>query len=218
MRIPYHPTYILRLLPQRLKQRTTTSPVRAAAFGQDTHRCGRPTCRCHHGGPRHTWRCHAIECVATAADGTVTRFAWSTNLFVSARTVETIAWTGGRYRGKIANDGCTRQPNSGVNLEHVSSTDPEKGTAYYYLVQIAFIIIHLLERGRLLRRWAVPQGGPVLQGFGSLKNIGRRLLESLRHVVWPEASSDAPAAARVPIGLATSSAARPEAFSRVADG
>ena len=54
MRIPNHPTYILRMLQHRLKQLTTTSPVRAASFGQYTHRCGRPTCRCHHGGPLHT--------------------------------------------------------------------------------------------------------------------------------------------------------------------
>jgi len=53
MRIPSHPTYILRMLQHRLKQRATTAPVLAASFGQYTHRCGRPTCRCHHGGPLH---------------------------------------------------------------------------------------------------------------------------------------------------------------------
>lgn len=53
MRIPNHPTYILRMLQHRLKQLATTSPVLAASFGQYTHRGGRPTCRCHHGGPLH---------------------------------------------------------------------------------------------------------------------------------------------------------------------
>ena len=42
------------MLQHRLKQRATTSPVLAASFGQYTHRCGRPSCRCHHGGPLHT--------------------------------------------------------------------------------------------------------------------------------------------------------------------
>jgi hypothetical protein len=42
------------MLQHRLKQLASTSPVLAASFGQDTHRCGRPSCRCHHGGPLHT--------------------------------------------------------------------------------------------------------------------------------------------------------------------
>ena|SRR5947209_1219367 len=53
MRIPTHPTYVLRMLQSRLKKLATTSPVLAASFGTYTHRCGRPECRCHHGGPLH---------------------------------------------------------------------------------------------------------------------------------------------------------------------
>jgi hypothetical protein len=131
--------------------------------------------------------------------------------------VEEIAWKGGQYCWKIENEGFKRQKNSGLNLEHVYSTDPEKWKAYDYLLQIAFILIQLLEQGSLLRRLA-PPGRTVLQWLGSLKNIARRLLESLHHVAWPEASYDAQAAARVPIGLDTSAAARPEAFSRVQGG
>ena len=54
MRIPDHPTLILRMLQHRLKKLATSSPVLAASFGSYTHRCGRPSCRCHHGGPLHT--------------------------------------------------------------------------------------------------------------------------------------------------------------------
>lgn len=53
MRIPEHPTLILRLLQGRLKKLATSSPILAASFGTYTHRCGRPSCRCHHGGPPH---------------------------------------------------------------------------------------------------------------------------------------------------------------------
>lgn len=53
MRIPSHPTVILGMLQRRLKQLATTSPVLAGCFASYTHRCGRPTCRCYHGGPRH---------------------------------------------------------------------------------------------------------------------------------------------------------------------
>jgi hypothetical protein len=54
MRVPDHPTFILRMLQHRLKKLATNSPVLAASFGRYTHRCGRPSCRCHHGGPLHT--------------------------------------------------------------------------------------------------------------------------------------------------------------------
>ena len=54
MRIPDHPTLILRMLQHRLKELATSSPILAASFGTYTHRCGRPACRCHHGGPLHT--------------------------------------------------------------------------------------------------------------------------------------------------------------------
>lgn len=54
MRTPEHPTLILRMLQHRLKKLATTSPILAASFGSYAHRCGRPCCRCHHGGPLHT--------------------------------------------------------------------------------------------------------------------------------------------------------------------
>jgi hypothetical protein len=41
------------MLQGRLKKRATTSPILAATVSQYTQRCGRPSCRCHHGGPRH---------------------------------------------------------------------------------------------------------------------------------------------------------------------
>jgi hypothetical protein len=150
------------------------------------------------------WQFNALQCVETSAEGDATRFAWITPLFVSAKTVEDIAWKGGRYRWKIENEGFNRQKNSGLNLEHVYSTDPEKWKAYYYLLQIAFILIQLLERGSLLRRLAATAGRSVVQWFGSLKNIARRLLESLRYTVWPQESYDPAAAANLHISLDSS--------------
>ena len=61
MRVPEHPTQIRRMLDSRLKQLATRSPVLAASLNAYTHRCGRPTCRCRHGGPLHTGQhvtCH----------------------------------------------------------------------------------------------------------------------------------------------------------------
>jgi hypothetical protein len=61
MRVPDHPTQIRRMLDSRLKQLTTRSPILAASLNAYTHRCGRPSCRCHHGGPLHAGQhvtCH----------------------------------------------------------------------------------------------------------------------------------------------------------------
>jgi hypothetical protein len=42
------------MLQHRLKQLATSFPVLAATLGSYTHRCGRPSCRGHHGGPLHS--------------------------------------------------------------------------------------------------------------------------------------------------------------------
>lgn len=149
------------------------------------------------------FRLGALECTETAADGEH-YFAWLTALPLTRKTVEEVARKGGRARWKVENEGFNRQKNSGLNLEHVYSSDPEKWKAYYYLLQIAFILTQLLERGSLLRRLAAELGRPFWKLFGSLKNVARRLLDSLRFVRWQDAWFDADAAARLRIGLDTS--------------
>src|SRR5262249_51493273 len=69
--------------------------------------------------------------------------------------------------------GFNRQKNSGLSLEHVYSSDPEKWRAYYLLLQIAFILIQLVERGSLLRRLAQEAGRPPREVFGSPHNPAR---------------------------------------------
>src|SRR6202008_3343612 len=113
-------------------------------------------------------------------------FAWLTSLPVGQKTVADIAQKGGRDRWKVENEGFNRQKNSGLNLEHVYSTDPEKWKAYYLLLQIAFVFVQLLERGSLLRRLAAEAGRAFAKLFGSLKNVARRLLDSVRFLAWPK--------------------------------
>ena len=151
------------------------------------------------------WRLNALACTERRPRGEVGYFAWLTPLPVGQKTVEEIAQKGGRTRWKIENEGFNRQKNSGLNLQHVSSTDPEKWKSYYLLWQIAFILIQLLERGRLLRRLAEELGRPVWKLFGSLKNVARRLLESLRFVPWAAEWFDPGGAARLRLGLDDSS-------------
>ena len=99
------------------------------------------------------WKLNALECTETAADGTKQYFAWLTPLPVGQRTVEEVAQKGGRDRWKVENEGFNRQKNSGLNLGHVYSVDPEKGKSYYLLLQIAFVRVQLLERAACCGGW-----------------------------------------------------------------
>ena len=153
---------------------------------------------------RRHWKLNALECRETTADGEEQYFAWLTPLPVGRKTVEEIAQQGGRHRWKVENEGFNRQKNSGLNLEHVYSTDPQKWKTYYLLLQIAFILVQLLERGSLLRRLAEEAGRPLWKLFGSLKNVARRLLDSVRYLPWEESWFDDRLAASLRIGLDSS--------------
>jgi hypothetical protein len=132
------------------------------------------------------WTFTGIRLEETVA-GETTTFAWLTQLRVSAKTVEAVVWQGGRPRWKIENQGFNRQKNSGLNLQHLYSTDPEKAKAYYYVLQIAFILLQLLEQGSLLRRLAAAWGRTPWQLLGGLMNVAWLLLESLRRDAWAAA-------------------------------
>jgi len=132
------------------------------------------------------WRLNALACTETHPDGGQTSWAWLTCLKVTARTVQAVATRGGRQRWCIENQGFNVQKNSGLNLEHAYSAGEHWGV-YYYLLQIAHVLLQLLEKGSLLRRLAQEQGqGSAVALFGSLKNMAERLLESLRNLWWPE--------------------------------
>jgi hypothetical protein len=150
------------------------------------------------------WQLNALSCTERTAQETEHYFAWLTDLPVGRKTVEDIALKGGRYRWKIENEGFNRQKNSGLSLEHVYSTDPEKWKVYYVLLQIAFVLLQLLERGSLLRRLAAEAGRPVWKLFGSLKNVARRLLDSVRFLAWEESWFDPRQAGKLRIGLDSS--------------
>jgi hypothetical protein len=150
------------------------------------------------------WPLNALQCTETDTESQEHYFAWLTGLPVGRTTVEEIAQKGGRYRWKVENEGFNRQKNSGLNLEHVYSIDPEKWKAYYLLLQIAFLLVQLLERGSLLRRLAAETGRTFWKLFGSLKNVARRLLDSVRFVAWEEKWFEPGQAAKMRIELDTS--------------
>lgn len=150
-----------------------------------------------------TWSFHAIQCQETI-HGQTTTFAWITCLRVNARTVVAIATKGGRQRWHIENQGFNRQKNSGFNLEHGFCDDPELIKAYYYLMQIAHIILQVFEKSSLLRRLAAAWGQTPWQWLGSLKNLARRLLESFRYFALSPEAFDPTRAKHLRIGFDTS--------------
>jgi hypothetical protein len=149
-----------------------------------------------------TWKFHALHGEETV-HGQTTRFAWVTPLKLSARTVEEVATKGGRQRWHVENEGFNRQKNGGFNLEHVYGKNPETLKAYYYFLQIAHMILQVLEAGSLLRHLAALYEQTPWKLFGSLKNIARRLLECFRYHFLSDDAFDPKKAARVRISLDT---------------
>jgi hypothetical protein len=104
---------------------------------------------------------------------------------------------GGRCRWKIENEGFNLQKNSGFNLEHAYSTGQLQIKNLYVLLQIAHLILQLVERGSLLTRDAKKL-------FGWLANLARRLAESIRNILIPAEATDPAHAASIQIRLNTS--------------
>jgi hypothetical protein len=151
-----------------------------------------------------TWSFTALQCEETFADGSTRTWAWITNLEVNHDSVVEVATKGGRHRWHIENQGFNAQKNGGLNLEHAYSHGEQQWPAYYYLLQIAHIILQLLAKGSLLRQLAAADGKTLLQLFGSLKNLADRLRESVRFLWWPAAAFNPAAMGGIHIRLDSS--------------
>jgi hypothetical protein len=154
------------------------------------------------GSEGREWTFNAVQCEETVG-GQTTRWAWITSLRVTARTVQEVA-AAGRGRWCEENQGFNTQKNSDLRLEHAYSREEELAQVYYYLLQIAHLLLQLVEKGSLLVRLARQAGRTVLGLFGSLRNIARRLLESFRTLVFAAEAFDKDAAGRVQIRLDSS--------------
>jgi hypothetical protein len=149
------------------------------------------------------WRFNALHCRETSPAGEVTEWSWVTPLRLNRDTVVDVALRGGRQRWREENEGFNTQKNSGLNLEHAYSH--RCWAAYYLLLQIAHLLLQLVEKGSLLRQLAQQQGKRTAVAlFGSLKNMAQRLLESLRYCRWEDEAFDSGAAATMQIRLDSS--------------
>jgi hypothetical protein len=148
------------------------------------------------------WQFNALHCQETKKHGEKSTWAWVTPLELNRGTVQEVA-KGGRERWREENEGFNAQKNGGMNLEHACSH--KSWAAYYYLLQIAHMLLQLLEKGSLLRQLAQEQGKRTAVAlFGSLKDMAVRLVESLRYWRWPEEFFDAEAARKIQIRLDSS--------------
>jgi hypothetical protein len=149
------------------------------------------------------WAFQAIACTETKPDGKVGEWSWVTSLEVSHETVVAVATEGGRARWREENEGFNAQKNSGLNLEHAYSHTC--WAAYYVLLQIAHLLLQLVEKGSLLRQLAQERGKrTAVELYGSLKNMAHRLLDSLRYRHWPDEAFDPTAAGSIQIRLDSS--------------
>jgi hypothetical protein len=139
-------------------------------------------------------RVNALQCRERVAGGEERLFVWLTNFSINRQNAATLANRGGRCRWKIENEGFNLQKNGGFNLEHAYSTGVVQIKNFYVLLQIAHLILQLVERGSLLK-----QGARKL--FGSLANLARRLAESIRNVLIPAEAVDPTLAAGIQIRL-----------------
>jgi hypothetical protein len=141
-------------------------------------------------------RFHAFQCQEQAGE-TTRFFAWLTNFTLRRDNVAALANRGGRLRWKIENEGFNLQKNGGFALEHAYSTRPEPIKNWYLLLQIAHLILQLLERGSLLSQEAK-------RLFGSFRNLAKRLAESLRNHLIPAEALDPHACRAMQIRLNSS--------------
>ena len=129
-------------------------------------------------------RVNVLACEETKPDKhgemQTSQHKWVTNFTIRMNKVDTLANQGGRLRWKIENEGFNVQKNGGFKLEHVYSHDENARKVFYLLLQIAYLLFQLLEKGSLFHT-AFPKG------VGSLKNISARLLEVWRNLrITPE--------------------------------
>jgi hypothetical protein len=179
---------LLQLLPQNRMSHTTAEEVkqRFAWVEQLEHVDDR----------KREHRVNAFQC-RERRDGQGHFFAWLTNFSIHRQNVAALGNRGGRCRWKIENEGFNLQKNGGFNLEHAYSTGELEIKNFYVLLQIAHLILQLVECGNLLRQDA-------RKLFGSLANLARRLAESIRNVLIAADAIDPLRAASIQIRLNTS--------------
>ncbi len=125
---------------------------------------------------------HAFQCQEEQG-GQRQFFAWITNFTLRAENVAALGNRGARLRWKIENEGFNIQKNGGFALEHAYSLGTQQIKGFYILMQVAHLLLQLLEHGNLL-------AADCRRLYGSLKAMARRLSEALRNYLLPAEALD----------------------------
>lgn len=140
---------------------------------------------------------NAFECVETVPGDPPTTFFWATDLTVTRENVVELSLQGGRCRWKIENEGFNTQKNLGYNLEHAYCRQETAAKNFYLLLQIAHLIVQLVEASNLFPR-------TVAKLFGSSRAFAQRILEAFRNAVLPAETLREIATGRYQVRLDTS--------------
>lgn len=105
----------------------------------------------------------------------ITKFRWLTNFDVTPDNAAVLANNGARLRWKTENEVFFVQKICGFALEHAYTLDDNAAKIFHILLQFAFILFQLIEKGSLFRN-AFPKG------LGSDKNLAAALLEAFRRI------------------------------------
>jgi len=128
-----------------------------------------------------TRKLNVLECRWTDKKGDHC-FVWVTDIRVTAENCDPLAQEGGRQRWRTENEGFRAQKHGGFNMEHAYAKDATSAKNFYLLLQVAHIRSQMLE--------CYCKGKKAVQrAFGSLRNLGAALLESLRRDPIPDAET-----------------------------
>jgi hypothetical protein len=128
----------------------------------------------YHDSQDHVHTLDVLQCRETKPDVEgITKFRWLTNFDVQAHNAAALGNNGARLRWKTENEVFYVEKICGFALEHAYTMDDNAAKIFHILLQFAFILFQLIEKGSLLRN-AFPKG------FGSEKNLAAELLEAFR--------------------------------------
>jgi hypothetical protein len=105
----------------------------------------------------------------------ITKFRWLTPFEITQDNTAILANNGARLRWKTENEVFFVQKICGFALEHAYTLDDNAAKIFHILLQFAFILFQLIEKGSLFRN-AFPKG------LGSDKNLAAGLLEAFRRI------------------------------------
>ena len=121
----------------------------------------------------------AINEVETASDGSVTQYAWLTNLPCNENeSIHSVISQVGRERHPIE-DQFNVQKNNGAGLGHVFCAKKNASQNYYTMMQVAHVFWTLFYAGLLSRLYGWARETPQVA-------LARALSEGLRHLVIAE--------------------------------